>query len=337
MKKHPERLHFTPGKRAEYRVSVIENTAVRLDALKKFESLLAEADRLAKKGTPKSAIQKVDEALQISGFSNVSRAFRLRAEITDTFKKRKPVRIVVSDEIVLTPEISDQTSDKQESLSDVVSSAMMKLREDVQNEWYRDNDALNEWEVHVSEQMRSSDGSRVLVKIVTINRYDSPAQYDVEISFAYGAAVLDGSTGQILYVNKDYCFIYVEPYESIDVMYYHPDYNICMDKTGKYLLMQTPQRLIVTNIDKKTEKEILNGRLANCSYVEFIENNTYLLCKSKTGFYVIVVCIETGEKVVAGFSPKEYSDICLIDNNSFSVKHGKDEVLCWIVWDSVDV
>ena len=336
MMKHPERLHFTPGKRADYRVSVIENTDVRLDAQTKFDSLLEEADKLSKEGKNKSAIQKVDEALQISGFANSSKAFRLRAEITDTFKKRKPVRIVVSDEIVLPPEISDHLSDKQEALSDAVSSAMRKLREDVQNEWYRDNDALNEWEVHVSEQMRSSDGSRVLVKIVTINRDDSPAQYDVEISFSYGAAVLDGSTGQMLYVNKDYCFIDVEPYENLEAMYFYPGYKTFMDKTGKYLLTRTPQKVIVTDIDEKTEKEILNGRQGNCSHVEFIENNKYLLCKSKIGFDVIVVCIETKEKVVTGFSPNEYGDIRLIDNNSFSVKHGKDEVLCWIVWDPVD-
>ena len=328
---HPDGLRYEPGELADYRVSVVERTDVRLDAQTQFDSLLAAARESVRKGNEKEAIRQVDEALEIPGFGSASRALRVRAEITDRFPNFKPVRIVPSEEIIPPPEITEPSTDEQpEPLPDIVLSAIEKLKSDVKAGWERNNSVYDEWEVYTVPGERSLDGSKVLVHLMTVDRYDSPAQDDLEVSHIHGAAVLNAVTGEIIYIENIFCSIEASALDYQKPSIRTEEYETVMTPDGKYLLTRTPSHLLLTNIDDKTHKTLKDGVFSN-AYL--IKNNRFVLCKTIRGYKVLIIDVADCSEVFADFPSTEYGSLRYIDQNSFTIGHSGEDILCWIVWD----
>lgn len=312
-------------------MSVVERTDVRLDAQTQFDSLLAAARESVRKGNEKEAIRQVDEALEIPGFGSASRALRVRAEITDRFPNFKPVRIVPSEEIIPPPEITEPSTDEQpEPLPDIVLSAIEKLNSDVKAGWERNNSVYDEWEVYTVPGERSLDGSKVLVHLMTVDRYDSPAQDDLEVSHIHGAAVLNAVTGEIIYIENIFCSIKASALDYQKPSIRTEEYETVMTPDGKYLLTRTPSHLLLTNIDDKTRKTLKDGVFSN-AYL--IKNNRFVLCKTIRGYKVLIIDVADCSEVFADFPSTEYGSLRYIDQNSFTIGHSGEDILCWIVWD----
>ena len=328
---YPSGMRYEPGERADFRLSVVERTEVRLDAQTKFDNLLAAACETASGGNIEKALQQVDAALEIPGFANASQALRLRAEITDSLADIRPVQIIPTEEIVPPPEIIESSSSGEpDQIPDAVLSAIEKLRSDVQAEWERGNSVYDEWETYAVPGRKSLDGSRMLVYIMTVNRYDSPAQDELEVSHLYGAAVLDGVTGETLFLKRSFCSIDVDAYGYHRPFILTEEYQTSMTLDGKYLLTRMPGELVLTDIDTKVQKTLLRGTFSNAY---FLKNNRFVLCKTISGYKVSVIDIADCSEISVNFPSAEYGDFRYIDHNSFAIEHNGSDILCWIVWD----
>ena len=59
----------------------------------------------------------------------------------------------------------------------------------------------------------------------------------------------------------------------------------------------------------------------------------FVLCQCLKSADVIVINTVTEERIEFPFSAVEYGNVRYINDDCFAIKHGKDEELCWIVWE----
>ena len=321
-------IQYFAGMRAEYRLNRIEETGARLDAQKEFNELIGMA-KAAK--APKERLLLIDKALSIPGFEASPEALRLRAELSSKLSRRTPLRIAPTTEKTrMKSETDNRAVDVGSSrVSSAVIETTRTLLADLQHRWEETLERFEEWSVKPRWGSFSRDGRRILVHTDSRYYFNSPEFSWIDDHHCHGAAVIDVRSGKILW-QADKLFRQIISDSGSGPKSVVDEYETIMDPCGEFLLTRGGKKLLLTDITKNIQKTLLQEPLR---YACFLKDRRFVLCQCLKSADVIVINTVTEERIEFPFSAVEYGNVRYINDDCFAIKHGKDEELCWIVWE----